>query len=79
MVTEEKLKSIKRELEEKKQEKVRAEVLLESINAEIEAKEKELKEAGINSQEDLDKMERDIEEKYDELMKKVEVYRSTVK
>lgn len=79
MVTEEKLKALKKELEGYKQEKIRAQVLLENINQEIKQKEEELKEAGITSQEDLDKMEKDIENRYDALMKKVETYRNAVK
>ena len=79
MVTEEKLKALKKELEGYKQEKIRAQVLLENINQEIRQKEEELKEAGITSQEDLDKMEKDIENRYDALMKKVETYRNAVK
>lgn len=79
MVTEEKLKLLKRELEEYKQEKIKAQVLLENINQEIEQKEEELREAGINSQEDLDKMKEDIEARYDSLVEKVKVYRNTVK
>ena len=79
MVTEEKLKALKKELEGYKQEKIRAQVLLENINQEIKQKEEELEEAGITSQEDLDKMEKDIENRYDALMKKVETYRNAVK
>lgn len=79
MVTEEKLKALKKELEGYKQEKIRAQVLLENINQEIKQKEEELKEAGITSQEDLDKMEKDIENRYDALIKKVETYRNAVK
>ena len=79
MVTEEKLKALKKELEGYKQEKIRAQVLLENINQEIKQKEEELEEAGITSQEDLDKMEKDIENRYDALMKKVETYRNVVK
>lgn len=79
MVTEEKLKALKKELEGYKQEKIKAQVLLENINQEIEEKEEELRKAGIYSQEDLDKMEENIENRYDVLMQKVEIYRNAVK
>lgn len=78
MVTEEKLKALKKELEGYKQEKIKAQVLLENINQEIEEKEAELKEAGINSQEDLDKMKEDIEIRYNSLVEKIETYRNAI-
>ena len=51
---------------------------LENINQEIEEKEAELKEAGINSQEDLDKMKEDIEIRYNSLVEKIETYRNAI-
>lgn len=79
MVTEEQLKRIKRELDGYKEEKVKAEVLLDSINKEIKEKEEELEKAGIKSASDLQKMEQEIEDDYNNLMNKVEEYRNAIR
>lgn len=79
MVTEEQLKRIKRELDGYKEEKVKAEVLLDSINKEIKEKEEELEKAGIKSEADLQKMEQEIEDDYNNLMNKVEEYRNAIR
>lgn len=79
MVTEEQLKRIKRELDGYKEEKVKAEVLLDSINKEIKEKEEELEKAGIKSEADLQKMEQEIESDYNNLMDKVEEYRNAIR
>lgn len=79
MVTEEQLKRIKRELDGYKEEKVKAEVLLDSINKEIKEKEEELEKAGIKSEADLQKMEQGIEDDYNNLMNKVEEYRNAIR
>lgn len=79
MITEEQLKKVKRELEGYKDEKLKAEVLLDSINKEIKEKEEELEKAGIKSEADLEKMEQEIENDYNNLMSKVEEYRKVVR
>ena len=79
MITEEQLKKVKRELEGYKDEKLKAEVLLDSINKEIKEKEEELEKAGIKSEADLEKMEQEIEDDYNNLKRKVEEYRKVVR
>ncbi len=79
MVTEEQLKRIKRELEGYKEEKMKAEVLLDSINKEIQEKEEELRKSGIESENDLRKMEQEIEDDYNKIMQEVENYRNAVR
>lgn len=79
MITEEQLKKVKRELEGYKDEKLKAEVLLDSINKEIKEKEEELEKAGIKSEADLEKMEQEIENDYNNLMSKVEEYRKVIR
>lgn len=79
MITEEQLKKVKRELEGYKDEKLKAEVLLDSINKEIKEKEEELEKAGIKSEADLEKMEQEIENNYNNLMDKVEEYRKVAR
>ena len=79
MITEEQLKKVKRELEGYKDEKLKAEVLLDSINKEIKEKEEELEKAGIKSEADLEKMEQEIENDYNNLMSKVAEYRKVVR
>lgn len=79
MITEEQLKKVKKELEGYKDEKFKAEVLLDSIKKEIKEKEEELEKAGIKSESDLEKMEEEIETDFRKIMEKVEHYRNAVR
>lgn len=79
MVNEQALRQIRTEIEGFKNTKMRAELQLEQLTQDIANKKKELKELGIEKEEDLVNLETEINKQYQDVVSKLEKYRGVVK
>lgn len=79
MVNEQALRQIRAEIEGFKNTKMRAELQLEQLTQDIANKKKELKELGIEKEEDLVNLEAEISKQYQDVVSKLEKYRGVVK